>query len=504
MTEFPIFISYSRRDIDQIRRIRDEVESATGARCWMDLRAIESGVKRFTRDIVDGINNCEVLLFMLTENSQHSEFALRELDFADKKGKHVVIINVNDCAMTDEFQFLYGLTDTISWTDVPQREKLLRDLKRWIAEPEPQPDPEQERLDRERVERERAERERQESERKAREASERERLAREAAERERQERERKAREESQRKAKEEAERVAREKVERERMAREQQDVTVNPKPNKKSLPWIIGGVVAVAVVGLVLFFLGKGDVQASVQTSSSGDLELVVDGISYVMKPVEGGTFQMGSNDSEADSDEKPVHSITVSSFYMGETEVTQALWKAVMGGNPSRFKGDDLPVEQVSWNNCQEFIEKLNGLTGKDFRLPTEAEWEYAARGGKKSNGYKYAGSNTVDNVAWYDGNSGSKTHPVKTKQPNELGLYDMSGNVFEWCQDRYGSYSSGSQTDPKGPSSGSLRLLRGGSWGNFAGDCRVSFRGYSGPGGRGYPGFRLVLPQCNSHERP
>ena len=497
MTEFPIFISYSRRDIDQIRRIRDEVESATGARCWMDLRAIESGVKRFTRDIVDGINNCEVLLFMLTENSQHSEFALRELDFADKKGKHVVIINVNDCAMTDEFQFLYGLTDTISWTDVPQREKLLRDLKRWIAEPEPQPDPEQERLDRERVERERAERERQESERKAREASERERLAREAAERERQERERKAREESQRKAKEEAERVAREKVERERMAREQQDVTVNPKPNKKSLPWIIGGVVAVAVVGLVLFFLGKGDVQASVQTSSSGDLELVVDGISYVMKPVEGGTFQMGSNDSEADSDEKPVHSITVSSFYMGETEVTQALWKAVMGGNPSRFKGDDLPVEQVSWNNCQEFIEKLNGLTGKDFRLPTEAEWEYAARGGKKSNGYKYAGSNTVDNVAWYDGNSGSKTHPVKTKQPNELGLYDMSGNVFEWCQDRYGSYSSGSQTDPKGPSSGSLRVLRGGSWFDCARLCRVSRRFHDAPVNGFILGFRLVLPQ-------
>ena len=497
MTEFPIFISYSRRDIDQIRRIRDEVESATGARCWMDLRAIESGVKRFTRDIVDGINNCEVLLFMLTENSQHSEFALRELDFADKKGKHVVIINVNDCAMTDEFQFLYGLTDTISWTDVPQREKLLRDLKRWIAEPEPQPDPEQERLDRERVERERAERERQESERKAREASERERLAREAAERERQERERKAREESQRKAKEEAERVAREKVERERMVREQQDVTVNPKPNKKSLPWIIGGVVAVAVVGLVLFFLGKGDVQASVQTSSSGDLELVVDGISYVMKPVEGGTFQMGSNDSEADSDEKPVHSITVSSFYMGETEVTQALWKAVMGGNPSRFKGDDLPVEQVSWNDCQEFIEKLNGLTGKDFRLPTEAEWEYAARGGKKSNGYKYAGSKTVDNVAWYDGNSGSKTHPVKTKQPNELGLYDMSGNVFEWCQDRYGSYSSGSQTDPKGPSSGSYRMLRGGCWFYGAGYCRVSIRSIRVPDFSNDNGFRLVLPQ-------
>ena len=217
--------------------------------------------------------------------------------------------------------------------------------------------------------------------------------------------------------------------------------------------------------------------------------------------------------DEDAYDGESPVHSVTVSSFYMGETQVTQALWKAVMGAEPTfnggwendYGKGNDYPVYRVSYNDIvNEFIPKLNQLTGKDFRLPTEAEWEYAARGGKKSNGYKYAGSNTVDNVAWYDGNSGSKTHPVKTKQPNELGLYDMSGNVFEWCQDRYGSYSSGSQTDPKGPSSGSLRLLRGGSWGNFAGDCRVSFRGYSGPGGRGYPGFRLVLPQCNSHERP
>lgn len=468
MERFPIFISYSRHDLDQIRSIRDEIESATGARCWMDLRAIESGAKRFTKDIIEGINSCEVFLFMLTEHSQHSEFALRELDFADKKGKHVVIINVNDCPMTDEFQFLYGLTDTISWTDVPQRDKLLRDLKRWIAEAEPKPDPEQERL------------------------------AREKAEKERQERERKAREESQRKAKEEAEREAREKAERERMAREQQGVVSNPAPKKKSLPWIIGGLAAAVIISLALIFSSKGDVQASVQTTSSGDLELVVDGISYVMKPVEGGTFQMGSNDSDAYDSEKPVHSVMVSSFYMGETEVTQALWKAVMGGNPSNFKGDNLPVDQVSWNDCQEFIRKLNGLTGKNFRLPTEAEWEYAARGGNKSKGYKYAGSNSIDNVAWYDGNSGSKTHPVKTKSPNELGLYDMSGNVWEWCGDWYGSYGSGSQTDPKGPSSGSLRVLRGGSWFDFARRCRVSRRNLIGPGyGSINYGFRLVLPQ-------
>ena len=146
--------------------------------------------------------------------------------------------------------------------------------------------------------------------------------------------------------------------------------------------------------------------------------------------------------DSEAYGDESPVHSVTLSSYYMGETEVTQALWKAVMGNNPSRFKGDNLPVENVSWNDCQEFIRKLKQKTGKNFRLPTEAEWEYAARGGKKSNGYKYSGSNNIGSVAWYDDNSSNQIHAVKGKRLNELGLYDMSGNVWEWCSDWYGQY--------------------------------------------------------------
>ena len=165
------------------------------------------------------------------------------------------------------------------------------------------------------------------------------------------------------------------------------------------------------------------------------------------------------------------------------------------MGSNPSKFKGDNLPVEQVSWNDIQEFITKLNTMTGKTFRLPTEAEWEYAARGGNKSKGYKYSGSNTLDNVAWYTNNSSSKTHPVGQKQPNELGLYDMSGNVWEWCQDWYGSYSSSSQTNPTGPSSGSYRVLRGGSWYHFARICRVSYRLNSDPDDRyNLNGFRLV----------
>ena len=208
---------------------------------------------------------------------------------------------------------------------------------------------------------------------------------------------------------------------------------------------------------------------------------ITVNDVNFKMIRVEGGTFQMGSTSGE--SDEKPVHEVTVSSFLIGETEVTQELWEAVMGSNPSYLKGSKRPVEQVSWDDCQTFITKLNELTGKTFRLPTEAEWEYAARGGNKSKGYTYSGSNTIDDVAWYYGNSGNTTHDVATKSPNELGIYDMSGNVYEWCQDWMSSYESSSQTNPTGPSSGSGRVYRGGSWYGSARDCRVSYRDDCGP---------------------
>lgn len=211
-----------------------------------------------------------------------------------------------------------------------------------------------------------------------------------------------------------------------------------------------------------------------------------VNGVSFTMVAVKGGTFTMGATSEQtgADSNESPTHLVTLSDYYIGETEVTQELWQAVMGSNPSNFTGNlQRPVEKVSWNDCQTFITKLNALTGETFSLPTEAEWEYAARGGNKAQGYLYSGSNTIGDVAWYTSNSSSTTHPVKTKQPNELGIYDMSGNVWEWCSDWYGSYSSSAQTDPVGPSSGSFRVLRGGSWFNSATYCRVANRDYFTP---------------------
>jgi formylglycine-generating enzyme required for sulfatase activity len=204
---------------------------------------------------------------------------------------------------------------------------------------------------------------------------------------------------------------------------------------------------------------------------------------------VQGGSFMMGSN--EGSDVEKPVHKVTLSDFYIGKFQVTQAQWKAIMGDNPSAFIGDDHLVEKVSWNDVQEFIKKLNEKTGQKYRLPTEAEWEYAALGGQKSRGFKYAGSDNLNEVAWYDENSGSKTHPVGQKKPNELGLYDMSGNVYEWCADWYGSdyYKNSPKNNPTGPVNGSGRVGRGGSWRYGADYCRVSRR-Y-----RNAPDIRIVI---------
>lgn len=238
-------------------------------------------------------------------------------------------------------------------------------------------------------------------------------------------------------------------------------------------------------------------------SSSASSITIPVkDGISIEMVKVEGGTFMMGATPEMKNSwtEERPIHQVTLTNdYYIGKYEVTQSLWCALMDNNPSYFKGDNLPVEQVSWDDCQKFIYKLNDITGRKFRLPTEAEWEYAARGGKKSRGYQYSGSNKISDVAWYSSNSEHKTQPVGLKLANELGLYDMSGNVDEWCFDRFGFYSALSQTNPLGADDGICRVYRGGSWEQTAGFCRSSDRSnYGTSKNRIYNlGFRLALSE-------
>ena len=292
---------------------------------------------------------------------------------------------------------------------------------------------------------------------------------------------------------------------------------------RKKWSWIIFSLLFVGIVGVVIFGVAYYNHVKNKEMEAQAFMEalelskLQQDGINETvltkdeiiqnlidnMVSVEGGTFTMGAtseqgSDANDNDNEKSAQKVTLSSFSIGKYEVTQEEWEAVMGKNPSEFKGAKRPVENVSWDDCQEFIRKLNQLTGKQFRLPTEAEWEFAARGGNRSSGFIYSGSDNLGSVAWYSDNSNSETHPVGQKQANELGLYDMSGNVYEWCQDWYGDYSSSSQTNPKGPSSGSDRVNRGGSWGDDAGGClcRVSSRICCAPDFRFYfLGLRLAL---------
>jgi formylglycine-generating enzyme required for sulfatase activity len=221
-------------------------------------------------------------------------------------------------------------------------------------------------------------------------------------------------------------------------------------------------------------------------------------GMEFIL--VEAGTFMMGANhdDTEAKDDEKPAHQVTLTeSYYIGKYPITQAQWEKIMESNPSHFVGfNNCPVENVNWYDVQEFVRKINSKTGKMYRLPTEAEWEYVARGGKKSKGFKYSGGYDLNKVGWFYYNSFTKTQPVGSKQANELGIFDMSGNVWEWCEDWYGNYTPQSNTNPKGTISGNSRVLRGGSW-NFSPQfCRVTDRRNCAPDLKLFNhGFRLVL---------
>ena len=267
--------------------------------------------------------------------------------------------------------------------------------------------------------------------------------------------------------------------------------TVTWISSKTTVATVSNGVVKAVAAGECDIIAICQNVQArchvTVKEENASETIFTVNGVTFSMVPVEGGTFLMGTPATQTGSgtNERPQHFVTVSDYKIGQTEVTQELWVAVMGSNPSAFPGDpQRPVDNVSWEMCQEFIDSLNRLTGMNFRFPTEAEWEFAAKGGNQSKGYIFAGSNTPAPVAWYSTNSGSKTQPVAQKEANELGLYDMSGNVCEWCSDWYVSYESYSSAssvpvvNPTGPATGSYKMLRGGSWFEVAKCCRSGYR--------------------------
>lgn len=274
-------------------------------------------------------------------------------------------------------------------------------------------------------------------------------------------------------------------------------ITVNADVNKD------GFIDINDVTILIDYVLGK------IDFPTEEDEEFTVNGVTFTMVYVEGGTFMMGATEEQGNdvSDrERPTHQVTLSSYRIGQTEVTQALWHAVMGENPSYFSsnGNHHPVENISWNDCQTFISALNQLTGRHFRLPTEAEWEFAARGGNESIGFKYSGSDNLVEVGWYSYNDSWEfkgtgvygTHTVATRTCNELMLYDMSGNVHEWCNDWYANYESANQTNPTGPSTGTNKVYRGGSWYFDEWFSRVSFRNSVSPSYRSYGiGLRLAL---------
>lgn len=509
---YDIFISYSRYDLEEVRPIKEEIERITGASCWMDLDGIESG-EQFKKVIISAINYSDTLLFMLSNRSMRSEWALDELDFAKKKKKRLVIVHLEEIEQTDEFYFTYHKYDQIDWSNSSQKEKLLSNIEKWIKKTENKEKHSQEtNADICFVKGYNLYRKEQYEEatvwyRKAADLGHKDAIYNLAD-----------------------------------CYYYGKGVKLNYEEAFKLYynaaergyaiaQWSVATCYEEGIgIGKDLFEALKwyhkaaeqGDTDAKKKleeietlcSATAEDLkpqkdtvaEFTVKGVSFKMIRVQGGSFKMGATPEQGyDSykDEKPEHEVILDDYYIGETEVTQSLWNAVMGNNPSRWEGDSLPVENVTWDDCRSFITRLNSMlhehlpVGYKFCQPTEAQWEYAARGGNKSQGFKYAGSDNIDDVAWYAANSGGKIHPVKTKSPNELRLYDMSGNIWEWCQDWYGKYSKSSRINPSGPLSGANHVVRGGSWYDKARFCRVSYRDDDGPDGPYCFGVRLALCQ-------
>jgi len=524
-----VFISYSFDDQEIVDEITDYLEKK-GISCFVAARDIPPGEK-WAKYIPPAIENCKMMVYVHSETANKSDdidneialclkykhpilpFKISDTKYTEAKEYHLVGINWID-AFQNSKECFEDLLTTIQDILKREEEKIRLEREKRLQEENKRLKEENERLkkDNERIKREleRLERELERSKKQLNQlekAQQESKVEREAAQR--------AIEEAT--VKREAEEKAAEKAKEKRAEEAKTKRMAEEKATPKAI--VIGSITAFVLFLLFIViskFINSKEQNHTEQdpieqnpTEQNGNIQNPIvqnpkiQELMNNMALVQGGVFSMGcTNEQGSDcwDDEKPAHQVTVSSFYIGKYEVTQAQWKAVMGNDKdsSYFKGDNLPVEQVRWSEVQEFIRKLNEQTGKHYRLPTEAEWEFAARGGIKSNGHKYSGSNTVDIVTWHKGNSKGITHHVGEKQANELGLYDMSGNVWEWCNDWYDKdyYQNKSTVNPAGPDTpGSKRVIRGGSWYSNARNARVSCRYYFDPADRGYNiGFRLA----------
>jgi len=513
--KYDVFISYSRKDYvdehknvipgNEVSKIKEALTEA-GITYWFDEDGVCSG-DEFAKIIVRSIKASKIFVFLSTVNSNQSVWTANEISTANMLKKKIIPVRIDDSVYNDDVIFYISRLSHIEYYDNPEngRQELIHSINAYLNEAK---------------------------------ANEAQKIANEKRRQEEIERQRKKQEEEKKRQEKAA------KIETEIAALESQKTerkkAVFLKEKELKLAQVDLEACEAKIQKLQNKLMELRELQISEQKREEEDRlaeeqkreekthvkekTFKVGDVSFKMIRVEGGRFQMGSpkNDSEAYGNEKPQHWVTLGDYYIGETVVTQSLWKAVMrneqtnkhGWENQYGSGDNYPAYRISYNDIvNDFIPRLNKLTGKYFRLPTEAEWEYAARGGNKGKGFKYAGGNNIGDVAWYWKNSGDKllsglwnndrihqnnckTHPVKKKQPNELKLFDMSGNVWEWCQDWYGDYLGFEQSNPQGPVSGSNRVLRGGNWYYYDNYCRVAYR-YSGAPSDRYSGigFRLVL---------
>lgn len=452
--EYDIFISYSRKDSELVLDIASKF-SAEGYNVWIDRDGIESG-DAFKSVIVKAIKRSKLFLFFSSKTANESPWTVKEVNMAVHLKKTIVPVKLDNTEYADSLLFdLVGL-DYVSYYENPAQglRELLRSLKKHLGKTG---------VDIKKIKEEIK-------------VLEKDGLQLYTDQR----------------------RVFDEIIAKKKQIGESNQTCpvcgatneINalycPACGWTYIPFQSKKMDEKRLATSKALWASRGKADVTIEEVPAQILPQPIMELIHDMVKVEGGTFTMGGTPeqgNDAFDDEKPVHKVTLSTFSIGRYPITQDQWEAVMGSNPSHFKGEKRPVESVSWFDCQEFAKKLSEMTGRHFRLPTEAEWEYAARGGKKGKRYKFSGGHILDLVGWYNENSGNTSHEVGKKSPNELGLYDMSGNIWEWVQDWKGDYTEDDQVNPTGPETGIERVCRGGSWNREIDRARVSYRGDDQP---------------------